>query len=129
MNLPTPPSSTVLDSPHAVAVSEREFESEVMQATMPVLVDFWASWCSPCEAVAPVLEGIAEEYAGKLVVAKVNTDVNPGRTRGHRVHGIPTLILFNNGAEVDRMVGALPERQMKRWIDDHLAELETADEQ
>ena len=85
-------------------------------ATGPVLVDFWAEWCGPCKAIAPALEEIGAEYAGKLTVAKVNIDDNLQTPTTYQVRGIPTLILFKDGKPVDTKVGAMPKSALKQWI-------------
>ena len=98
------------------AVTDESFRQDVLEAKGPVLVDFWAEWCGPCRMIAPVLDEIAAEYRGKLTVAKVNVDDNPMTPTQYNVRGIPALILFQDGKQVDRKVGALPKSQMKDWI-------------
>jgi thioredoxin 1 len=93
---------------NVVNVTDNDFEQVVLQAETPVMVDFWAPWCGPCRAVAPVLEDLARDYAGKVKIAKLNTDENPQRMIEYGVMGIPTLIVFKGGKEVDRIVGAGP---------------------
>ena len=100
-----------------IQVTDEQFDSDVIQSEVPVLVDFWAPWCGPCRMVAPVLEELAKEYSGKVVVAKVNTDENPIFPLRFRVQGIPTMVMFKGGEEVDRVVGALPKQHLKQWID------------
>ena len=92
-----------------VHVTDAAFEKVVLQSTLPVIVDFWAPWCGPCRMVAPILDKIAKESAGKLIVAKVNTDENPEWATKYNVQGIPTMLLIANGKIVHRQVGALPE--------------------
>ena len=87
-------------------ISDASFEADVIQAGRPVLVDYWAEWCGPCKMIAPVLEEIAGEQAGKLTIAKLNVDDNPGSARRFEVMSIPTLIVFQNGEPVKRLVGA-----------------------
>lgn len=92
-----------------VAVTDADFEQNVLQSDQPVMVDFWAPWCGPCRAVAPILEDLATEYEGKIKIAKVNTDENPQYAGQLGVMAIPTLIIFKNGKEVDRIQGAGPK--------------------
>lgn len=103
-----------------VAVSEANFEREVLGANRPVLVDFWAPWCGPCHMVAPTLEKLAREQGNSLKVAKVNVDENPGLAGRYGAMSIPTMIMIKGGREVDRWVGALPESAIRsrvaRWI-------------
>ncbi len=104
-------------SAHTKAVTDANFATEVLQSTKPVLVDFWAEWCGPCRMVAPALEEIGQEYAGRLTVAKVNVDENPMTPNQYSVRGIPTMILFKNGKPAATQVGALPKARLKTWID------------
>ncbi len=104
-----------------IQLTDEQFESEVLESEVPVLVDFWAPWCGPCRMVAPVLEKIAEEYAGRVTVAKVNTDQHQDNALRWGVQGIPTMILFKGGQEIDRTVGALPKASLQQWIDTSLA--------
>ncbi|HTW68703.1 MAG TPA: thioredoxin TrxA [Acetobacteraceae bacterium] len=97
-------------------VSDQSFATDVLQAKEPVLVDFWAEWCSPCKMIAPALEELATEFAGKLTVAKVNIDDNPMTPTNYAVRGIPTLILFKDGQPAATQVGALPKSRLKEWI-------------
>ncbi len=97
-------------------VTDASFAADVLQASGPVLVDFWAEWCGPCKAIAPALEEIGAEYAGKLTIAKVNIDDNLQTPTQYQVRGIPTLILFKDGKPVDTKVGAMPKSALKQWI-------------
>jgi len=106
---------------NAVHVSDREFNEKVLQASGPVLVDFWAEWCGPCRQVSPILDEIAGEKGAKLTVAKVNIDQNPETPQKYGVRGIPTLILFKDGQPVGTKVGALPKSKLVEWIDSMVA--------
>ncbi len=100
--------------------SDQAFDTEVLQAERPQLVDFWAEWCGPCKQIAPFLEQIANEYDGKLDVVKMNIDENPNTPTKYGVRGIPTLMMFKNGALVDQKVGALPKSRLVEWVDENL---------
>ncbi|NLV24414.1 MAG: thioredoxin TrxA [Deltaproteobacteria bacterium] len=104
-------------SESVLQLTDGNFESEVLQSSIPVLVDFWASWCGPCKAIAPLIDEVAAEYQGKIKVGKVNVDDNQGTPATYGVRGIPTLILFKNGEVVDQIVGAVPKIQLKSLID------------
>lgn len=104
-------------SDKVVQISDDKFESEVLQSSTPVLVDFWASWCAPCKAISPVVDGLAEEYDGKVKVCKVNVDENPATPGKFGVRGIPTIILFKDGKVVDQVVGAVPKNQLESLIE------------
>jgi thioredoxin len=93
-------------------VTDDTFELEVLQGTEPTLVDFWAAWCGPCRMIAPIVEAIANEYDGRLRVAKMDVDANPGTPGQLGIRGIPTLILFKEGVEVRRLVGYRPKEAM-----------------
>lgn len=102
-------------------VDQTNFQSEVLQAASPVLVDFWAPWCGPCRMVAPVVEKVAQTYTGRLKVVKLNTDDSPSIAGRYEVSGIPALILFKSGEPVDRIVGYVPEKQLAAMVEKHLA--------
>ena len=93
-----------------IHVTDDDFETAVLQSSALVIVDFWAPWCAPCRMVAPILDEIAKDYVGKVVVAKVNTDENPNWAIRYGVRGIPTMLFIKNGQEVDRQVGAVPKQ-------------------
>lgn len=100
-----------------ITLNDENFENEVLNSETPVLVDFWAEWCGPCRALAPVIEEIAEEYGENLKVGKINVDENPGTPSAFEIRSIPTLIIFKDGAVVDRVVGALPKNNITELID------------
>ena len=101
-------------------ISDDTFETEVLKAEQPVLVDYWAEWCGPCKAIGPILGEIAEEYADKLKVVKLNIDENPATPPKYNIRGIPTLMLFRNGAVEAIKVGALSKSQLAAFIDSNL---------
>jgi thioredoxin 1 len=101
-------------------VSDDSFETEVLNSDNPVLVDYWAEWCGPCKMIAPVLEEVAKEYAGKLRVAKLNIDDNPNTPPKYGIRGIPTLMLFKNGEVEATKVGAVSKSQLTAFLDGNL---------
>ncbi len=103
-----------------IRVSDDTFENEVLNAEQPVLIDFWAEWCGPCKMIAPVLEEIAEEYADRLKVGKLNIDENPATPPKYGIRGIPTLMLFKDGSVEATKVGAVSKSQLSAFIDSNL---------
>ena len=108
-------------SEHVKEVSDNSFESDVLKSDRPVLVDFWAQWCAPCRMLAPTVEAVAEKYEGSAMVVKLNVDDNPAVSQRYGIKGIPTLILFKNGKEEERVVGATSKEAIARMIDKHVS--------
>ena len=106
----------------ALKVEDATWDAEVMKASQLVMVDFWAVWCGPCQMVAPIIEELGKEYAGKVKVRKLNTDENPEVAGRYQVMSIPTILFFKNGQVVEKLVGARPKRQFKEMIDSLLAQ-------
>jgi thioredoxin 1 len=109
-----------------IQVTDLEFEQKVLKNELPVIVDFWAPWCGPCRMVAPILEKIAKEKSGKLVVAKVNTDENSEWASRYGVQGIPTMLFVAGGKIVHQQVGALPEPSLRALVDEFLRVIQDA---
>ncbi|MCJ7723710.1 MAG: thioredoxin [Anaerolineales bacterium] len=108
----------MIDEP--IHVTDAAFEKTVLRSSLPVVVDFWAPWCSPCKVVAPILDKLAKEYNGKMLIAKVNTDENPEWATKYEVQGIPTMLFISGGKIIHRQVGALPERMLRDAITEFL---------
>ena len=100
-----------------------DFEREVIKSELPVIVDFWAEWCMPCRMVAPIFKELAKEYAGKMKFVKVNVDHNQDLALRYGIQSIPTLMVFNNGRIVERVIGAMPKPALKKVIDDVLSRI------
>jgi len=103
-------------SEKVLAFGDANFETEVLQSPVPVLVDFWASWCAPCKAIAPIIDALAEDFEGKVKIGKVNVDENPATPAKYGIRGIPTIILFKDGKVVDQVVGAVPKSQLEALL-------------
>lgn len=104
----------------ATQVTDSTFDVEVVESDVPVLVDFWAPWCGPCRMVAPVVDEIAEQFAGQVKVVKVNTDENPNVASKYGIRSIPTLMIFKGGQRVDMVVGAVPKTTLAQTLEKHL---------
>jgi len=107
-------------SEHVKETSDGTFENDVLKSDRPVLVDFWAAWCAPCRMLSPIVEAVAEKYATSARVVKLNVDDNPSVSQRFGIKGIPTLILFKNGREEERVVGATSEQAISRMLDKHV---------
>jgi thioredoxin 1 len=105
---------------HTLVFTDQNFEQEVLKSDQPVLVDFWATWCAPCRMMAPTVEGLADEYAGRAKVGKLNVDENVNVTGRYSIRGIPTLILFKNGEVAEQSVGAVAKDAIAKMLDKHL---------
>lgn len=107
---------------HALKVDDAGWDTEVMKSPGVVMVDFWAVWCGPCQMVAPIVDELATEYAGKLKVMKLNTDENPEVAGRYQIMSIPTVLFFKNGQPVEKLIGARPKKQFKDIIDQLLTQ-------
>jgi thioredoxin 1 len=107
-------------SEHLQTFTDGNFDSDVLKATMPVLVDFWAEWCGPCRAMEPSITQLASDYVGKIAVGKLNVDDNPSTTMRYMVRGIPTVMLFKGGQIIDQVVGLVDKNSLKQMVDKHL---------
>ena len=101
-------------------VSDKSFQSDVIESEVPVLVDFWAEWCSPCKMIGPILEELAPEYAGRVNIAKIDVDANPKTPQAFGIRSIPTLILFKNGVVEAQQVGAVSKKQLEEFLEKSL---------
>ena len=97
-------------------VSDKSFENDILQSELPVLVDFWAPWCGPCRAIAPVLDELSEEFAGQVKIVKINVDENPAAAGKYSIRAIPTLILFNKGEVIEQVTGAVAKSNLKQML-------------
>lgn len=107
-------------SEHIKHITDASFEADVLKSDKPVLLDFWAEWCGPCKQIAPILEDLAKEYDGKVVIAKIDVDKNQQVSGKFGIRGIPTLILFKNGVEIGKKVGGMPKAAIASFIESNI---------
>ena len=105
---------------HVITLNEGNFQQEVLNSSVPVLVDFWATWCGPCRAIAPAIDALAEDYVQRAKVGKIDVDANPGLANQFQVQSIPTLMVFKDGRVVEQVLGARPKPALAAMIDKHL---------
>ena len=105
---------------NVVKLTDATFDTEVLQADTPVLIDFWAEWCGPCRMVAPIIDALAEDYDGRVKIAKLNVDENPQISRRFNIRGIPTLLLFKDGELKETAVGLRPKPQLEQLLDEYV---------
>lgn len=111
--------------PYTLEFTDADFDAEVLGSENPVLVDFWAIWCGPCRMMAPVIDSLAEKYAGRVKVGKLDVDHNPASAQRFNVRGIPTMLLFKGGQVVDQIVGTVPETRLSEKLDNHVNDVVT----
>jgi thioredoxin 1 len=111
---------SLMAGPNTLTFTDATFDQEVIKSDVPVLVDFWAEWCGPCKMIAPTIDSIATDYAGRLKVGKLNVDDNGGTAMRYQIRGIPTLLVFKNGQVVDQIVGAVGKTQIQKTIEAQL---------
>jgi thioredoxin 1 len=104
----------------AIIFTKENFQKEVLESEMPVLVDFWATWCAPCRALGPIIEEIAQEFEGKFKIGKLNVDENEEIAQAYQIFSVPTLIIFKQGQKIDEKVGALPKQAIVDWLKKYL---------
>ncbi len=102
---------------HPIAVTDEDFDEQVLKASVPVLVDFWAEWCAPCKMIAPIVEDLAKEYDGKVSFFKMDVDSNPETSLKFGIRSIPTLLVFKDGKPVDQVIGAVPKAVLKKRLE------------
>lgn len=104
-----------------IVITDQNFDQEVLQSNLPVLIDFWADWCAPCRIIAPIVEELARDYVGRLKVGKLDVDANPEVSMKYGIRSIPTLLLFRDGRVVEQIIGAVPKRHLLDKVSAHVA--------